>query len=390
MLTAGTWHRVTTVCLSVRFKYACRSCEGVEDEGPTVATASMPKQPIPKSNASPGLLATIVTNKFCDGLPLYRQENMLSRIGVDLGRGTMANWMIKAGQLIEPLIKRLNETQLSYDILQMDETTVQVLKEHGKTATSKSYMWVRRGGPPDRPVILFDYDPSRSGQVPVRLLEHYRGILQTDDYGGYNAVAKRDDIIPVACLAHARRKFDEALKAQGKNRKSKNKSGKGSLAGQGLDLIGRIYSIERKAKKQNLDPDERKQLRLEKEKPIWDELRGWLNLSIRQVPPGLLTGKALTYLDRQWPRLIRMLDDGRIEVDNNLCENAIRPFVLGRKAWLFSVSTKGAKASANLYSLIETAKANSLEPHAYLKQVFTKLPNCDRDHELEALLPWNC
>ena len=373
----------------VRFKYACRSCEGVEDEGPAVVIASMPKQPIPKSNASPGLLATIVTNKFCDGLPLYRQETMMSRIGVELGRGTMANWMIKAGQLIEPLIKRMNDTQFNYDILQMDETTVQVLKENGKAATSKSYMWVRRGGPPDRTVILFDYDPSRSGQVPVRLLERYRGILQTDDYGGYNMIAKRKDIIHVACLAHSRRKFDEALKAQGKNRKAKNKSGKGSLAQQGLDLIGRIYGIERRARKENLSHKQRKQLRLEKAKPIWEELRQWLDQSIRQVPPGSLTGKALTYLDRQWPRLMNILKDGRIEVDNNLCENAIRPFVMGRKAWLFSDTVNGAKASANLYSLIETAKANNLEPHKYLQQVFTKLPNCVGEAELAKLLPWN-
>lgn len=373
----------------VRFKYACRSCEGVEDEGPSVQTAPMPKQPIPKSNASPGLLAYIVTSKFQDGLPLYRLERMFPRIGVELSRGTMANWMIKVGELITPLMDLLNETQLGYDILQMDETTVQVLKEEGRAATSKSYMWVRRGGPPGRPVVLFDYDPSRGGQVPVRLLETYKGFLQTDDYKGYNTVAARDDIVHVACLAHARRKFHEALQAQGKARKSKSKSGRGGLASQGMDLIGRIYAVERRARKDNLAPDDRMQLRLEKAKPIWDELRQWLDRSIHQVPPGVKTGRALNYLDRQWPKLIRVLEDGRLEVDNNFCENSIRPFVLGRKNWLFSDTAKGAKASANLYSLIETAKAGTLEPNAWLQHVFTHLPNTNNASDIEALLPWN-
>ncbi len=368
----------------VRFKYACRTCEGIEDDGPAVTIAPMPKQPIPKSNASPGLLAHIVTAKFQDGLPLYRQETMFARIGVELGRGTMANWMIKAGELVMPLITLLNETQLDYDLLQMDETTVQVLKEQGRAAQSKSYMWVRRGGPPGRTIILFDYDTSRSGSVPVCLLKDFKGYLQSDGYKGYNAVAGCDDVIAVGCLAHARRKFDEALKAQ-----VKNKTGRGGLAKQGLDLIGRIYSVERQARKGELDADQRKQLRETKAKPVWDELRGWCDRSICQVPPQTLIGKALHYLDDQWPRLIRVLDDGRIEVDNNGCENAIRPFVVGRKAWLFSDTPAGAEASANLYSLIETAKANGLEPYAYLRHIFTELPKAITAPDLEALLPWN-
>ena len=213
----------------VRFKYACRSCEGTDDDGPTVITAPMPPQPIPKSNASPGLLAYIVIAKFCDGLPLYRLEKMFPRIGVTLLRATMAYWVIRCGDLIEPLIAKMHANQIAYDILQMDETTVQVLKEKGRAPQSKSYMWVRRGGPPDKPVILFDYDPSRGGKVPARLLENFHGILQTDGYEGYGGLAKRKDIISVGCLAHARRKFDEALKAQ-------KKKGRGGLAKQGFDF----------------------------------------------------------------------------------------------------------------------------------------------------------
>ena len=304
----------------VRFKYACRTCEGSEDDGPAVITAPMPPQPIPKSNASPGLLAYIVTAKFCDGLPLYRLEKMLPRSGVELPRSTMAGWMIRCSSLIEPLITACEATLHSYDILQMDETPIQVLKEQGRAAETKSYMWVRRGGPKGRSVILFNYDPSRSGSVPVRLLENYKGVLQTDGYEGYGGVGKRDDIISIGCLAHARRKFDEALKAQ-------QKKGRGGLAKQGFDFLQRLYAIEREARKRNLDAGGRKTLRQEKAKPIWDDLRQWLDKARGQAPPQTLTGKALIYLDKQWPRLIRCLDDGRVEVDNNLCENAIRPFV---------------------------------------------------------------
>lgn len=369
----------------VRFKYACRSCEGTDDDGPTVITALMPPQPIPKSNASPGLLAYIATSKFCDGLPLYRLEKMFPRIGIVLLRATMAYWMIRCGDLIEPLIERMHAVQIAHDIIQMDETSVQVLKEKGRSPQSQSYMWVRRGGPPDQPVILFDYEPSRGGSVPARLLENFRGVLQTDGYEAYRIVAKRNDIFSVGCLAHARRKFDEALKAQ-------KKKGRGGLAKQGFDYIQRLYRVEREARERNLDADSRKALRDEKAKPIWNELRQWLDRAVGQVPPKSLTGKALGYLDKQWPRLIRVLDDGRIEVDNNGCENAIRPFVLGRKAWLFADTPAGATASARLYSLIETAKANGLEPYAYLARVFADLPAAlaaQDDAAITQLLPWN-
>jgi transposase len=369
----------------VRFKYACRSCEGVDDDGPTVITAPMPLQPIPKSNASPGLLAYIGVAKFVDGMPLYRLEPRFRRIGVEIPRNTLAGWMIRCGALIEPLINMMQSRLLDYDIIQMDETTIQVLKEKGRAPQSQSYMWVRRGGPPDQTVILFDYETSRSGKVPARLLEGFRGILQTDGYEGYAAVTRGNDVTWVGCLAHARRKFDEALKAQ-------KKKGRGGLAKQGFDFIQRLYRIEREARERDLDANQRKALRDEKAKPIWSELRQWLDGALGQVPPKSLTGKALAYTHKQWPRLIRVLDDGRIEVDNNLCENAIRPFVLGRKAWLFADTPAGADGSARLYSLIETAKANGLEPYAYLKRVFTDLPAAiagEDDQAIEKLLPWN-
>jgi transposase len=357
----------------IRKKYAC-NC------GQCIKTAPLPAQPIPKSMASPGLLAHITVSKYQDALPLYRQETILQRIGVDIPRATLASWMIRAGTLIQPLINLLQDRLLAYDIIQMDETTVQVLKEDGKAAQSKSYLWLQRGGPPDKPVVLYDYDPGRGAGVPKRLLAGFTGYLQTDGYDGYNAVVTKNKLTHVGCMAHARRKFSEAVKAQGK----KKKRGK---AHRGLALIQKLYRVEKQARK--LGPEERHAYHQQHARPVLDELRAWLDEALLQVPPTSATGKALNYLNREWGKLIRYLDDGRLEIDNNGAENAIRPFVVGRKNWLFSNSVKGVKASANLYSLIETAKANGLEPYAYLRYLFTELPKAGTVEAIEALLPGN-
>ena len=198
----------------VRFKYACRSCEGSSHDGPAVVTAPLPVQPLPKSNASPGLAAFITVSKYADGLPLYRLEGILARYRISVSRTAMACWMIKLGGLVTPLINLFNDIQLGYDVMQMDETTVQVLKEDGRAAKDKSFMWVRRGGPPGQSVILFDYATTRAGAVPMRLLEDYQGYLQSDDYSGYNAAGRRDGMIHVGCLDHARRRFVDAVKAR--------------------------------------------------------------------------------------------------------------------------------------------------------------------------------
>jgi transposase len=304
----------------IRKKYAC-SC------GKTIKTAPLPAQPIPKSLASPGLLAHITVSKYQDALPLYRQETILQRIGVDIPRATLANWMIRAGALVQPLINLLQDRLLAYDIIQMDETTVQVLKEDGKAAQSRSYLWLRRGGPPDQRVVLYDYDPSRGQAVPKRLLAGFTGYLQTDGYDGYNAIVALNGLTHIGCMAHARRKFSDAVKAQGK----KKKTGK---AHRGLALIQKLYRIEKQARK--LEPEQRHDHRQRHARPILDELRTWLDQALPQVPPTSATGKALNYLHKEWDKLIRYLDDGRLEIDNNLAENAIRPFVLGRKNRLLS------------------------------------------------------
>jgi len=357
----------------IRKQYAC-AC------GQCIKTATLPQQPIPKSMASPGLLAHIAISKYQDALPLYRQETILRRIGVDIPRATLANWMIRSGTLIQPLINLLRDRLLDYDIIQMDETTVQVLKEPDKRAQSKSYIWVQRGGPPDQPVVLYDYDPGRSAQVPKRLLEDFKGYLQTDGYDGYNAVVAANGLIHLGCMAHARRKFTDALKAQGRNRKR-------GQAHRGLALIRKLYRIEKQARQLKLKPPDRYGYRQKHTLPVILEMRTWLDDVLPQIAPSSATGTALNYLHNEWDKLIRYLDDGRLEIDNNLAENAIRPFVTGRKNWLFSVSVKGVKASANLYSLIECAKINGLEPYAYLRHVFTELPKASTVEAIEALLP---
>jgi transposase len=362
----------------VRKKYACPHCQvGVK-------TAPLPPQPLQKSMASPGLLAHIAVAKYQDALPLHRQEHILKRIGIDLPRATLAAWMIKLGIWIQPLINLLQDVLLGYDILHMDETTLQVLKEPRKAPHSPSYLWVRRGGPPHQPVILFDYDPSRSQAVPLRLLDGYRGYLQVDGYDGYNAVGLQSDIVLVGCMAHARRKFDEAVKAQGAHPDNPGKTGK---AVEGLHAIQALYRIERECK--DVSPKERYTVRQQKAKPLLDTLRAWLDTALPTVPSQTMIGKALTYLNNQWPKLMRYLDDGRLSIDNNPVENAIRPFVIGRRNWLFSDTARGAKSSANLYSLIETAKANGLEPYAYLRHLFTELPKAQTLEQTEALLPFH-
>jgi transposase len=355
----------------IRKQYACKC-------GQCIKTAALPKQPIPKSMASPGLLAHIAISKYQDALPLYRQETILRRIGVDIPRVTLANWMIQVGILIQPLINLLRDRLLEYDIIQMDETTVQVLNEAGKQAQSKSYIWLQRGGPPDKPVVLYDYDPGRSAKVPKRLLGDFKGYLQTDGYAGYNAVVAANGLTRIGCMAHARRKFTDAIKAQGKSKKR-------GEAHRGLSLIRKLYRIERQARK--LKPQERYDRRQKHARPVLDDIRTWLEKTLPQIPPSSATGQALNYLHGEWDQLIRYLDDGRLEIDNNLAENAIRPFVIGRKNWLFSTSVKGVKASANLYSLIECAKINGLEPYAYLRRVFTELPKAGTVEAIEALLP---
>ena len=355
----------------VRHKYACPLCE----EG--VNTAPAPAKLLPKSNASATLLAYIATAKYQDALPLYRQSQIFARHGAEIPRNTLARWMVQAGERIIPPIDTLRQHLLNAPLIHMDETTLQVNQEADRAASATSYMWVQRGGPPGQQVVLFDYAASRSGRVPVDLLGDYAGRLITDGYEGYAEIVRRNGITHAGCWAHARRKFVEAQKVQ-----PKGKTGKADWA---LSQIRKLYGVEKQAKA--LESEARHALRVQKSRPLIDQLRTWLDKSLAQVLPKSALGKALHYLDNQWPRLTRFLDDGLIPLDNNLAENAIRPFVVGRKNWLFSHTPSGAHASAAIYSLIETAKANGLSPYDYLQYVFATLPTLDAD-ELHTLLPW--
>ena len=356
-----------------RLKYACRCGEcGVK-------TAPLPPQPLPKSMASAGLLSWLVVNKFLDGLPLYRQERTLNRLGVSVSRITLAHWLIKASALLQPLINLMYEHRLSYGYLGMDETRLQVLDEPGRAATSQSWMWVQRGGPPDKPVILFHYSSSRSAAVPLALLADYHGILQTDGYASYEAVVKKNGLCNPGCWDHARRRFHDAVKAQGK--------GKGGNAQMMLSLIQKLYRIERAGKE--LSETERFWLRRQQSIPVLKAIRQHLDINQPKAPPQSLPGKGYTYLNNQWESLILFVTDGRIPISNILTENAIRPFAIGRKNWLFAASVAGAESSAKLYSVMESARANGLEPYAYFRHLFTELPKAQIVEEIEALLPWN-
>ncbi len=373
---------VIRVIRHIRPKYTCKHCEGLETNGPVVKIAPPPKQLIPKSIATAGLLAYILTAKFCDALPFYRQERQFDRIGAEISRANMCNWAMKTATACKPVLSLLQQEIHSGPLINIDETTVQVLHEPDRAVSTKSYMWVCRGGTPERPGLRYYYAPSRSGKVARALLEGYSGVVQTDGYAGYDFLDHAADIQHGACLAHARRKFVDARKARGKSQKA----GSVDVA---LNYIQSIYAIESEAKRKELTAEQLLSLRLERAKPIYDTLYKWLSKKSLHVAPKSLLGKAVNYTLGQWGRLLVYLNHPSMTPDNNLAENAIRPFVIGRKNWLFAGTPDGAKASADIYSLIETAKANNLEPYKYLRYLFEKIPFAGCENDFRALLPMN-
>lgn len=364
----------------IRYKYACKNCEGTADEGPTVSIARMPEQIIPKSIATPGLLAHILTAKFADALPFYRQEKQFARIGIELGRSTMCNWGMKVADACDILLKMMTKDVLSGPLIGVDETTLQVIKTSRK---SKSYMWIFKGGPPGKPIILFKYHPSRSGDLAASFLKNYKGIVQTDGYVGYDFLDCQEDITHVGCWSHSRRKFKDVTKALG------NTAVPSGSAVTALKFISRLYRIEREALEKELSAEQLYEERQARAVPVLEEFKKWLDSRVEKVPPKSLLGKAINYTLGQWGRLQNYTKSGFVRIDNNLVENAIRPFVVGRKNWLFSYTPEGADASAAIYSLIETVKANGLEPFHYLKYLFERLPEAMSEDDFKALLPYN-
>ena len=362
-----------------RFKYACRTCE---KNGTKTPIKQAPKVPsiLPKSFATPSLLAQLIVSKYQHGLPLYRQETIFTQLGIHLSRQTMSDWLIKIATLFKPILYEYWHTQLlMQSYIRADETTMVVVKDDN----IKSYMWVYCCGA-DTPagnikddttpnIVLYEYQPSRAGRHAATFLGGYQGYLSADGYQGY----EKTQANLVACLAHIRRKFNDAKIAQGK-------SGKTGKADWALNHIQKLYRIEKQIKDASID--ERYRIRQEKAVPLLAQFKTWLDKSSRAVLPESLLGRAIQYALNQWDKFIRYCEDGRIDVDNNRSERAIKPFVIGRKAWLISQTKNGANTSAVLYSIIETAKANGLKPYDYLMHVMQKM--MEGNAVPEDLLPW--
>ena len=294
----------------------------------------------------------------------------------------MCSWAMQTATVCQPLLNLLIDEVLSGFLIQADETTLQVLMEPGRDPTTRSYMWIFRRGDPEKTVLVYQYHPTRGGAVAKAFLGDFKGCVQTDGYSGYDFLDRDEDIRHIGCWAHARRKFMDVVKAQGKNSKSR-------IGGKAVSYIRKLYKIEKEAREKGLSPDEVYHLRQKESRPVSDDFKKWLLTRSVQVPGKGFLGIGISCTLNQWDRLVGYLEDGRLPIDNNMAENAIRPFVVGRKNWLFSGTPEGAEASALLYSLIETAKANKLEPYMYLRFIFEKLPTAASLQDFEALLPWN-
>jgi transposase len=353
----------------VRVKYGCQRCKG------DIITAPLPPQPIDKGLPGPGLLTEVILNKYQDHLPLYRQQQRFGRVGIDLPRSTLCDWVMQSAFLLEPIVGLMKIDALLPGIrIFTDDTPVPVLAK-GKTHTGR--LWTYVGGGFEHPIcVIYDYTPSRSQTAPQKFLKGYRGYLQADAYPGYDIIYKSGEIIEVGCWAHARRKYEEITKA----------AKEPGLADVAIDFIGKLYDVERQAK--HLTPPQRKYYRRRYSKPILKRFHRWLKRYQKETLPKSPIGKAIAYTLNHWRAFNNYCRDGVLNIDNNTAERAIKPLVLGRKNWLFAGSPDGAKKAAILYSLIETCKINGINPFTYLKDVLTRLPTT-LIKDLNQLLPYN-
>jgi len=361
----------------IRAKYSFKKndCES------KIITAAMDAQIIPQGIATPSALAYVFKTKFVDAMPYYRQEKMFASLGIDLNRNTMCNWQINVyyNYLIR-LVDLMKRDLRACSYVGADETTLQVIKEEGKPPDSKSYMWVYRGMGENKVILLYDYQSNRCGQNPKDYLEGFQGYLQTDGYDGYNLTVRSSNIIHLACWAHVRRKFFNCFKVLDKDKYPESKII--------LDMIKELYAVEKKIKLEKMTNDAIYQFRQKEAKPVLEKIKEWLDTNVWLYPPSCDMGEAINYTLKLWPQLTVYVNDGRLLIDNNLVENAIRPFVIGRKNWLFAQNADGAESSAALYSLIETAKANHKDPYKVLIELFEKLPLAKTDADYEKLLPY--
>ncbi|MHB1127507.1 MAG: IS66 family transposase [Bacillota bacterium] len=361
-----------------KFSYVCESCETETGEA-TIVKAPTPAPVIKKSLVSPSTVAHVMYQKYVNGMPLHRQEKDWANQGVLLSRATLANWIIRsATDWLLPLWERMKSHLLQQAVIHADESVIQVLKEEGKKPSSESRMWVYcSGNTGSAPVVLFEYQPTRSGEHARRFLKGFNGFLQTDGFSGYNKVP---DVTRCGCWAHQRRRYQEAM--------PKNGDVIGSSAAVGFEYCNKLFAIEKDLAE--LSPEERKIQRQERSKPVLEAYWTWLNTV--NALKGSKLGEAITYSLSQKASLETFLEDGRIELSNNRVENALRPFCVGRRGWLFADTKKGATASAIVYSIVETAKANKLNVYMYLVHIFSKMPGTDLKLDpslLEDFMPWS-
>jgi transposase len=341
-----------------------------EDKGIVIGT--LPSLPIPRGNAGPGLLTHLLISKFQDHLPFYRQVQMFKRADITIAESTISGWFSASCRLLEPLYEKLTGKVKQSNYLMADETPIPVLTKDKPGSTHKGYHWVYYS--PLNKQVCFDYQKGRGREGPREFLEGFQGALQTDGYAAYNEFEKREGITLLACLAHARRKFEKC------------KDNDPKRADYALKKIQDLYDVEREAREQKLSFEERKELRQKESGPVLDDLEAWMRDQLTQVLPKSAIGEAITYSLKLWKRLSRYAEDGCWEIDNNLIENSIRPLTLGRKNYMFAGSHEGARNAAMIYSFLATCKINNVEPYAWLKDVLTRIP----DHsiqQLEELLP---
>ncbi len=362
-----------------RETFECRTCR--KDGKPYMEKSPMPYPVIQHSMASPSTVAWVMHQKFINAIPLYRQEKEWRTLGVNLSRATMANWIMAASRdWLMPVLELMHRKLLQEKYLHADETTVQVMNEGGRKNTADSYMWVYSTGKHCRhPIRIFQYQPGRSGKYPQEFLKGFKGYLHTDAYSGYKKVP---EITRCLCWTHLRRYFVDALPKD-------IRSPEATLPSQGIAFCNKLFEIEKTL--ENISSEERKSERLKQEKPVLEAFWSWINSIKGSVLPKSKLSEAINYALNQKEELQNYLEDGNCSISNNLAENSIRPFTIGRKNWLFSGSPKGAAASAAVYSMIESAKANGLNPYKYLYYIFSELPGVQFGQHpefLEDYLPW--
>jgi transposase len=333
----------------VRPKYACRRCA----QG--VVIADLPPRPIEKGRPGAGLLAHVLTAKYCDHLPLYRMEGIFQRHGVALSRSTLCDWVGAAAELLEPIAKAIRESVLDSRVIHSDDTPVLCLEPGGRR---RSYLWVYVG---DRKEVAYDFTLDRSRDGPERFLAGWEGSLQADGYSGFEGLYRSDKVLEIGCWAHARRKYFDAIPSDT------------SRASHMVALIQQLYGVEAEARQRELDPEDVGTLRQERCGPILERIRATLEEHQRSVLPRSAMGEATTYLNNQWPALVRYVEDGRRAIDNNAAERAMRCVAVGRKNWLFAGSPAGGRRAAVIYTVIGTCKLQGVEPFAYLRDVLQRV-----------------